>query len=81
MYDTFQHIAGARKAAVKLETNEVFVIGQLVQMTEDQVRAVPFMDDETLRLIRDELAAMGLGFGYRVPSWSRHYRAFLAIAP
>jgi hypothetical protein len=81
VYDTFQHIAGAKAAALKLESREIFVIGQLVQMTEEQVRSLAFVDDEALRLMKEELAAMGLGFGCRVPSWTRRYQAFLAIAP
>jgi hypothetical protein len=81
VYDTFENVPEAAKAAQQLEANHIFLIGQLVQLTEEQVRAFPFMNDTIIRVMKDELEVAGLGFGTRVPSWNKRFRTVLAALP
>ena len=81
VYDTFCDVRGAEKAALKLEANRIFLVGQLVQLSEEEAGAFQFMDQDTLRIMKDELAALGLGFGTRVPSWNAEFKSLLSMMP
>jgi len=75
VYDYFRNVPGAAEPARKLEENRIIVLGLLVQMSEDMVRAVTSIDDDTLERMKAVLAEIGFGFDMRVPWWNRGYRA------
>jgi len=81
VYDTFRSVPEVAKAALKLEANQILLLGQLVQLSEEQVRAFSFMKEDTLRIMKVELAAMGLGFATRVPSWNKRLDSLVSVAP
>lgn len=80
VYDCFHDVRGAAKAALRLEAIGVLLIGQLIQRSEEQMRALPFMTEESLQAMREELAIFGLGFGARVPWWNRRFNFPAACA-
>lgn len=50
VYDSFRNVPGAGHAAHQLEAMRIYLVGQLVQLTEEQVRAYPFMDDRLSKI-------------------------------
>ena len=76
VYDTFHDVPNASKAALKLENHHILLIGQLVQLSEAQVRDL--VDEGSFHAIEKELIFLGLGFGTRIPFWNRKFRSLLA---
>jgi hypothetical protein len=81
VYDTFRDVPRAAKAARKLEANRIYVLGQLVQLTEDQIREFHFIDNETIEVMKRHLATIKFSFGMRIPSWYSEFKNFLAVKP
>ena len=73
VHDCFYHLRGLAKVALKLEAAGIWMIGHLVQLTDEEMRAFPFMTERALNTMQTELARFRLGFGTRVPWWNRRY--------
>jgi hypothetical protein len=74
VYDSFRDTRAA-KAALRLQGNGIWLIGQLVQLSESEVCSVPGVDDAALQAMKQRLATINLGFDTRVPTWNRRRRA------
>jgi len=81
VYDMFRDVPHVALAAAKLEAKRVHVLGQLVQLSEERVRAFSFIDDGIIATMREYLAPLGLDFGMRIPSWYRTFKRYLAVTP
>lgn len=55
----------------QLERSGVTYLGDLVQMSEDQLRALPFMSEQSLAGIRTFLSRARLGFDSALTRWNR----------
>jgi hypothetical protein len=80
VYDQFYDLPGAAKAALKLEENGIFLLGQLLQMSDDAILAFPFMNETILETMKKDLARFDLSFGMRHPAWNRRYRSVFAVS-
>jgi hypothetical protein len=80
VYDQFCEEPKAARAALKLESSGVFVLGQLLQMSEERVRAFPFINDAALETMKANLKKVDLCFGMRDPQWNRRMRSVVAIS-
>ena len=59
-----------RRAARVLEFDHgIYLIGQLVNMTEAELRIFPSMSDDVIAKFSTELARIGLGFGMHLNRW------------
>jgi hypothetical protein len=76
VYDVFKDLPGAAKPALKLQAKGIWLLGLLVQMSENDVRAVASVGDETLERMKRRLAVIDFGFDMRIPWWNREYKAF-----
>jgi hypothetical protein len=79
VYDTFRDLPRLAGAALNIENRGVYVLGQLVQMSEEKVRAFPFMSDTILADMKKHLAIIDFGFGMRIPSWNEKVRGLVAL--
>jgi len=78
VYDVFRDLPLAAGPALRLEAKGVSILGQLVQLSENEVRTLASVDEETIDAIKRRLALVGFGFDMRVPDWNREYRKFCA---
>jgi hypothetical protein len=69
----FSESPSAAKLARKLETKGILYLGQLLQMSEDDVRATGTGDQAAIDAMKRELGRAGLGFDTRAPDWTREY--------
>ena len=81
VYDILRIDRKLVKPALRLEQRYIFAIGQLVQLTEEQVQAFEFINDETFDRMRAQLNKMKLDFGMRIPSWTKRVQRFLTALP
>jgi hypothetical protein len=80
VHDTFYSVPNSAAAARKLERQGIYVLGQLVQMSEANLRRFPFMNDSVVEAMKKQLAKIGLMFNVRAPAWNKSYRGVLNIA-
>jgi hypothetical protein len=80
VHDTFYDVPEAAAAALKLEREGIYVLGQLLQMVEDDLRAFSFMDEASVSAMKRRLATIDLTFGMRAPAWNRSYKGVFDIA-
>ncbi|UGY07436.1 hypothetical protein [Bradyrhizobium quebecense] len=78
VYDAFKTVPSVAGAATRLERRGIFVLGQLVQMSENDLRGYGFMSDEIISDMKAHLATVKLGFGMRAPAWNR---SFTSLSP
>jgi hypothetical protein len=76
VYDVFKDIPGAAKPALKLEAKGIWILGLLVQLSENDVRRLVSVSDETLERMKRRLARIDFGFDMRIPWWNREYKTF-----
>lgn len=81
VFDMFRDVPGLSGAAMKLEANDIYVLGQLVQLPEERLRAYPFITDRIVSVLRAQLAPLGLDLGMRIPSWYREFKHLLKVCP
>jgi hypothetical protein len=74
VYDTFRGNPLLKKAGLKFERHGYYVLGQLVQLTEDRVRAFSFLDSAILCQISEHIRPLGLRFGMYLPTWNRRFK-------
>jgi hypothetical protein len=72
--DIFFNVREARAVARGFAKQKVWYVGQLVQLTSEQVKAFPFMTDELYEILEAKLKEHKLGFGCLVPSYNRSRR-------
>jgi hypothetical protein len=80
IYDLFRNVACLTKFADRLERVHIYAVGQLVQMSEADLREYSFVSDETITAIKDELSKSRLSLGMAAPSWTRSHRSLLRVA-
>lgn len=78
VYDVFRRVPGAARPALRLQKNGILLLGQLVQLSEEEVRAMAAVNDDMLSRMKRHLATIDFGFDMRAPAWEREYRAFTA---
>jgi hypothetical protein len=78
VYDVLRDVPSAAKAGLVLQQRGVYLLGQLVQMTEEELLSVPSIDAPAIEGMKDRLGKIDFGFGMRIPSWNRNFRDFLA---
>jgi len=71
VFDMLRDCGPARAAAIELEENGVYLLGQLVQLTRDDISLLRHVTDPGIDAIEAELATMGLRLGMNIPSWTR----------
>ncbi len=71
VFDSFRHNPDLRRPARKLEKLGYGDIGLLVQLTEAELRALPFIEDKHVQAMKEQLAQAGLLFGMTVPGWEK----------
>jgi hypothetical protein len=76
VYDTFRNLPEVAKTALKLEAKGFNLVGQLVQLSEEQVRAFSFIDERTLKRMKDHLAKVAFCFGMEISFWNRSRQLF-----
>ena len=70
------------KVAEALEAEHIYVLGQLVQLSEERISEFDFLDASTREILRNYLIdTTGLNFGMRIPSWSRRVHHLIAGLP
>jgi hypothetical protein len=79
VYDQFCEVADAARAALALEKSGVYLLGQLVQLTEERMLAYPFVDSAILAAMKSNLAKIDLCFGMRHPAWTRRMQSLVAV--
>jgi hypothetical protein len=79
VYDAFKTVPTVVRAAMKLEKHGILVLGQLVQMSEDDLRSYAFIDDVIIAEMKAHLAAIKLGFEMRAPAWNRRFAGSGAV--
>jgi hypothetical protein len=72
--DLFCNVPDARKVARGFAKQKVWYVGQLVQLSPEQIKAFPFMTDELYTILEAKLKEHKLGFGSLVPSYNRSRR-------
>ena len=75
VHDVFKTVPSVTHAAIKLERRGIFVLGQLVQMSEDDLRRFPFLNAAIVEDMKSHLATVNLAFGMRAPAWNRSFRS------
>jgi hypothetical protein len=78
VYDSFRDTRAA-KAALRLQRNGIWLIGQLVQLSEAELCSVPGVDSAAVQTMKERLATVNLGFDTPVPSWNRRRRTVAAL--
>jgi len=81
VHDMFRDMPELASVARKLEYNDVYVLGQLVQLPEERLRAFPFINDEVIQNLRRRLVPLGLDLEMQIPSWYRKFRHLLKVSP
>ena len=75
----FYDLPDAARAALRLEDEGVHMLGQLVQMSAEDVRRYSFVDDRAFSAMEGRLAEIDLCFGMRYPAWNRRMRNAFAM--
>ena len=73
IYELFRNTQNAAPAALRLQKRGLRYVGHLVQFTESDLRALPFMTDLAITEISDGLKECGLALGSAVPLWNAGY--------
>jgi hypothetical protein len=71
VYDTFRDEPGLVNPSRKLERQGIRLIGNLVQMSREELATFSFLDADTLDQMEAQLALAGLRFGMNIPWWGR----------
>lgn len=79
IYDIFHDIPDVARAALRLEKKGVRMLGQLVQMSPEDVRRHSFIGDQAFAAMEARLAEIDLRFGMRHPAWNRQMRKAFAM--
>jgi hypothetical protein len=81
VFETFRDVPLVALAAAKLEAKRIHVLGQLVQLSEQRLRAFSFMNEIIVTKMREHLAPLCLDFGMCIPSWYRSFKHHLTVCP
>jgi hypothetical protein len=79
VYEQFRDEPESFDAALQLEKSGIYMLGQLIQMSEDQLRAYSFINDRVLQSMKANLARFDLGLDTRHPPWNRRMKSIAAV--
>jgi hypothetical protein len=64
-----------KKATHQLRGKNIIYLGQLVQLSEEELLGYSFMDRAILQTMREALTKYGFKFGASIPWWNREFEA------
>ncbi|MEM1195664.1 MAG: hypothetical protein AAGH57_06135 [Pseudomonadota bacterium] len=70
VYEFFEDVEAAEESAAALDDAGVYLVGQLVQLDEQQLVLVRGVSREGIKSIREELRRYRLDLGLHLPQWS-----------
>lgn len=60
-----------RKLSQELQGDGYPWLGDVIQLTEEQIRSYPSATDANVALLKEDLAGVGLRLGMKTPQWDR----------